>query len=86
MVRHNESVTPRGRHADVMLIYSEPQGPLRAVYADNEEHVVYDTVTPSGGKEAVFLSDETPGLPRFRLSYRLNEDISLVTKFEVAAP
>jgi hypothetical protein len=86
IVRHNESLTSRGRHADVMLVYREPQGPIRAVYADNEEHVIHYTVTSPSGKEAVFLSDESSGQPRFRLTYRLNDDRSLATKFEMAAP
>lgn len=87
LVRHNLAATARGRHADVMLIYSEPAGAIRALYADNEGHVIRYTVTvPPGGREVVFASDGEPGAPRFRLTHRLDSDGTLATRFEIAAP
>jgi hypothetical protein len=83
LVRHNESQSPSGRHSDVMLVYREPDGRLRATYADNEGHIIHYTVEVSG-REVVFLGEERAGRPRFRLWYRRDDDATLATKFEIA--
>ena len=87
LVRRNATDTPKGRHEDLMLIYQAPQGGIRAIYVDNEDHVINYTVTPAEEpKGAVFLSDEAPGTPRFRLSYRMNPDGTVRIIFDMAPP
>jgi hypothetical protein len=87
ILRRNESVSPNGRHLDTLLMYREATGAFRAVYADNEGHVIHYGVTPTAEpKGATFLSDETPGVPRFRLVYRLEPDAGLHVAFEIAPP
>lgn len=57
-------------HADLLYIYSEAPGQApKAIYWDNEGHVIhYDVSTPEEPK-AVFLSDPARPGPQFRLSY-----------------
>jgi len=86
VLRRNESATPEGRHADVMLIHSEGQTGMTAVYLDSEGHVIHYAVTAPDPKTVVFLSEPAGGGPGFRLSYHLNEGGVLATKFEIAAP
>lgn len=86
LLRRSENVSPQGRHADVMLIYRDGKT-FRALYTDNEGHVIHYTVTAtSEPKGAVFLSDEVPGSPRFRLSYQLGGEGTLAIRFEIAPP
>ena len=70
-----------------MVIYPKAEGECRAFYVDNEEHVIHYSVTAtSQPMGAVFLSDETPGAPRFRLTYQLGQDGLLTTIFAIAMP
>lgn len=75
---------PASRHDDLMVIY--PSGRVwRADYYDNEGHVIrYSVVTPRTGT-ALFVSDEVPQQPRYRLTYVLRGD-GLAGTFEVAPP
>jgi hypothetical protein len=87
LVRHNASDSPSGRHEDVMLIYEAPGLGLRAIYLDNEDHVINYTVSVSDEpKGAVLLSDNVPGMPIFRLSYRVKPDGTMEILFEMAPP
>jgi len=87
LVRRNTADTPSGRHEDLMLIYPSSDHGFRAVYTDNEDHVInYAVTTTESPKSAVFLSDEAPGVPRFRLTYRLNTDGTVGIVFEIAPP
>lgn len=86
LLRRNINESPAGRHEDIMLIYETPAG-LRATYADMEDHAIGYTVTPTTEpRGAVFLSDEIPGTPRFRLTRHLLPDGSLNTIFAMAPP
>jgi hypothetical protein len=86
LLRRNLNESPAGRHEDIMLIYETPAG-LRATYADMENHAINYTVTPTvNPRGAVFLSDEAPGTPRFRLTHQLLPDGSLNTIFAMAPP
>lgn len=70
-----------------MLIYRAPGPGLRALYVDNENHVIqYSVTTADDPKTAVFLSDEAPGAPRFRLTYRMKSDGILAIVFDIAPP
>ncbi len=72
-------------HDDLLIIYQQPEAPgLRAIYFDNEGHVIHYTVTTAKDR-AIFLSDPAQPGPRFRLSYELVGK-NLNGKFEIAAP
>ena len=75
-------------HADLLYLYPEgPAGALRAIYFDNEGHVIHYVVevNPSG-KVVRFVSRVQAGEPRYRLTYR-EADKDLVTgQFELAPP
>jgi hypothetical protein len=87
LLRHNAADSPNFRHEDVMLIYEAPGLGLRATYVDNEDHVInYGVSASEEPKGAVFLSDEAPGMPRFRLSYRTKPDGTVAILFEMAPP
>ncbi len=87
LIRRNLSESAAGRHEDLLVIYQEPKGTFRALYLDNEGHVIHYGVTAGGaGKQAVFLSDGPEAGPRFRLTYRLGADGTLASSFELASP
>jgi hypothetical protein len=73
-------------HSDVLYVYQEAQDqPLKAIYFDNEGHVIhYDVSTPNLGT-AVFISDASPSGPQFRLVYEL-KDAVLSGKFQMRMP
>ncbi|HLW51844.1 MAG TPA: hypothetical protein VKW06_03285 [Candidatus Angelobacter sp.] len=73
-------------HDDIFYIYTEfAGGPLKAVYFDNEGHVIYyDVSTPNAGT-AVFLSDSSRPGPQFRLSYELKGS-TMYGEFGIRAP
>jgi hypothetical protein len=76
---------PAAVHDDLMVI-SRETGVTRAVYWDNEGHSIGYTVTFAADGSLVFLSDSTPGAPRFRLTYRRIENGRLRIAFSVAPP
>jgi len=76
---------PGSRHDDLMLIYATSDA-MRADYYDNEGHVIHYAVTSPAPNQAVFLSDATPSVPRFRLTYKLGADGQLEGQFEIAPP
>ena len=72
-------------HGDMLYVYQDAPGqPLKAIYFDNEGHVIHYQVSAQSG-QATFLSEPGPG-PRFRLSYRGVGADQVVTTFEVAPP
>jgi hypothetical protein len=72
-------------HTDLMIVYSTPAG-LGASYFDNEGHYIQYRVEGSTDQSSVtFLSDKEPGKPRYRLTYRKEDDRLRVT-FEIAPP
>jgi hypothetical protein len=94
LVRRNRAEFPaaQGRpassHEDLMVIYQGDRGgPTKAIYFDNEGHVINCAVTLADDKRTLtFLSDAVPAAPRFRLSYAKSVDDSLKIKFEIAPP
>ncbi|MFN8546629.1 MAG: hypothetical protein U0527_01315 [Candidatus Eisenbacteria bacterium] len=77
---------PGTRHDDLMVIYVEGGGEVRADYFDSERHAIHYTVQSPGADQAVFLSDVAEGAPRFRLTYTLDPDGVLEGAFEIAPP
>lgn len=77
---------PAYRHEDLTVVYrDETSRELRAIYFDNEDHVIrYSVKAWEGG--VVFVSDGLPSAPRYRLTYTGTGKDRLKIKFEVAAP
>ncbi len=76
---------PAGVHNDLMIIYRDYAGtPNKAIYFDNENHVINYSITYSGKKNIVFTSDKIPNAPRFRLTYTIMDDVTVNTKFEIS--
>lgn len=75
-------------HDDLMVIYQVPgESGNRAVYFDNEGHLIqYRAEWSAEGKTLTFLSDPTPGAPRFRLVYGISGSDELTVTFDIAPP
>jgi hypothetical protein len=73
-------------HGDILYVFEEAPGqPLKALYLDNEGHVIhYDVSTPTASS-VVFLSEASRPGPRFRLSYELKGSV-LFGKFQGLMP
>jgi hypothetical protein len=73
-------------HGDLLYVYQEMRGqPLKAIYFDNEGHVIhYDVSTPSA-TTAIFLSDGSQPGPQFRLVYEL-KGAEMDGKFQMKMP
>jgi hypothetical protein len=80
---------PKGfdcQHSDVLYIYQEAKDrPLRAIYFDNEGHVIHYDVATSNATTAVFISDPSQQGPQFRLVYEL-KDAVMSGKFQMRLP
>lgn len=74
------------QHGDLLYIYTDALGqPLRAIYFDNEGHVIHYTVNTPTATTAEFLSEAgRPGL-QFRLLYQL-KDAVMIGKFQIRMP
>lgn len=73
-------------HGDLLYIYPEGAGTsLKAIYFDNEGHVIHYDVSAATPTSAVFLSDASQPGPQFRLSYELKGS-TMYGKFEVRPP
>jgi hypothetical protein len=89
LVRHSHADYPaaNGRpashHEDLLTCFSEG-GQLKALYLDNENHVIRYLVStvPEG---VAFTSESAPG-PRFRLTYLRRPEGSVTVRFEIAPP
>ncbi len=79
---------PAFSHDDLMVIYKDsPAKELRAIYFDNEGHVIHYTVAVlEGGKTIQFLSDISPSRSGYRLTYTLMSRDTLTLTFEIAPP
>lgn len=75
-------------HEDLMIIYPASGGaPFRAIYFDNEGHVISYAVTmPNKGNAALFETDAGQPGPRFRLTYELKAAGLLENVFLIAPP
>jgi hypothetical protein len=77
---------PAFRHDDLMVM-SQENNSIRAMYWDNEGHVINYTVEFSKDTNSViFLSELVPSAPRFRLTYTKSENNTLKILFEIAPP
>jgi hypothetical protein len=73
-------------HSDLLYIYPDTsRGAFKAVFFDNEGHVIYYDVSAPNANTAVFVSTPSQTGPQYRLSYVLKGN-ELFGKFEVRAP
>jgi hypothetical protein len=79
---------PAFRHDDLMVVYRESESaPPRAIYFDNEGHVIHYSISASADKKTIeFVSEVLPSSPRFRLTYVRTGQDTLALKFEIAPP
>jgi hypothetical protein len=92
MARHGDLSQCKGPadfdcgHGDLLYIYHDSSTqPLKAIYFDNEGHVIhYDVSTPSPAS-VIFLSDSSQPGPQFRLVYELKDQI-MYGKFQMRMP
>ena len=74
-------------HDDLTVIYSDSAGSMRAIYFDNEGHVISYTVgMTEDGKLITFVSEAVPSSPRFRTTYIKEKDGAMLIRFEIAPP
>src|SRR5882724_11502046 len=73
-------------HGDLLYVYPDVSGQsYKAIYFDNEGHVIgYDVSVPTP-TTVVFLSDSSQPGPQFRLSYELKGS-TMYGKFQVRSP
>ncbi len=72
-------------HGDLLYIFQDMPGqPLKAIYFDNEGHVIHYALSTPDATTAVFLSEATAG-PRFQLIYHLEHAV-MSGKFQVQLP
>jgi hypothetical protein len=73
-------------HGDLLYVYQDAAGqPYKAIYFDNEGHVIhYGVSIPSPGN-VVFLSSSSQPGPQYRLSYELKGS-AMFGKFQMRAP
>ena len=74
---------PASHHEDLMTLFVE-RGQLKALYLDNEAHVILYEVA-SAPEGAIFTSEPGPG-PRFRLTYLRKSEVLVTLRFEIASP
>jgi hypothetical protein len=78
---------PAYKHEDLMIIYSISTDTLRAIFFDNEDHVINYDVNPAPDKKsAIFISPATGQGWRYRLTMAEIDDKNMSIKFEMAPP
>jgi hypothetical protein len=83
LVRRNRTTFPATAeregytHDDLLIIYTEITGQKRAIYFDNEEHVIHYELKPTiEADQLVLESDPMPSAPQFRFTYIMTNDNS----------
>jgi hypothetical protein len=70
-------------HSDVLYVYQEAEDrPLKAIYFDNEGHVIHYNVSTPDPTTAMFISEPSQTRPQFRLVYEL-KDAVMSGKFQM---
>jgi hypothetical protein len=71
-------------HEDLLIVYRDYSGiPAKAIYFDNENHVINYSVILSG-KSIIFQSEKIPDVPVFRLTYTSLSTDYVNIKFEMS--
>ncbi len=87
---HSEYAATKDRpafsHDDLLYVCREtPGNRIRAIYFDTEGHVIRYSMEPSGdGSTIQFLSDASPSVPHYRLTYTKTAGDTVAIKFEIA--
>lgn len=78
---------PAFSHEDLMVIYQDTANSARAIYFDNEGHVIHYAASFSKNQDTLtFVSTPMPSAPRFRLTYVKGKNQTLGIKFDIAPP
>jgi hypothetical protein len=92
LARHSTSAACEGPesfdclHADLLYVYQDGEGkPLKAIYFDNEGHVIHYEVSTPDSTTAIFISDAAASGPRFQLVYHLKAAV-MSGKFQMRMP
>jgi hypothetical protein len=92
LVRRSDSAACNGpanfdcQHSDVLYVYQEAEDrPLKAIYFDNEGHVIHYAVSTPDSSTAIFISDVSPSGPQFRLVYEFKDSV-MWGKFQMRMP
>lgn len=73
-------------HSDLLYVYQDGQEqPLKAIYFDNEGHVLHYDVSTPDSTTAIFISKASPSGPQFQLIYHL-KDAVMSGKFQMRMP
>lgn len=77
---------PAFSHTDLMIIYQESgESKLRAIYFDDEDHIIHYIVEPSADRNSVQLvTENSASQPGYRLTYRKSGDDRVTIQFEIA--
>ncbi len=74
-------------HDDLLIVYTEFNGEKRAIYFDNEEHVIhYATSVSADGNTITLVSDPILAVPQFRFTYVKMGENELLGRFEMTPP
>jgi len=71
-------------HSDLLYLFLDHQS-IKAIYFDNEGHVIHYSVSTPTPASVVFLSDSSLPGPQFRLAYERSQSI-LSGKFQMKMP
>jgi hypothetical protein len=74
---------PASHHEDLLTFFTEG-GQLKALYLDNEDHVIRYLASAVAGGVAL-TSEPAPG-PRFRLTYLRKSEALVTVRFDIAPP
>lgn len=92
LARHTSSAGCEGpasfdcEHGDLLYIYRDAPGqPYKAIYFDNEGHVIHYDVSIPSPTRVIFLSGSSQPGPQYRLSYELKGS-TMFGKFQMRAP
>ncbi|PWT98326.1 MAG: hypothetical protein C5B51_29530 [Terriglobia bacterium] len=77
---------PGFRHDDLMVVYRDESQRLRAMYFDNEGHVISYTVKPIESGGVVLESEGPQNVTRYRMTYRASSADRVRIGFEIAPP
>jgi hypothetical protein len=70
-----------------LIIYTEFSGAKRAIYFDNEGHVIHYEVRITPDQKVITLESEpAPSAPQFRLTTIKTGQDTLEARFEIAPP
>lgn len=74
------------QHGDLLYVFRDaPGGALKAIYFDDEGHVIHYLVTAPSSTSAEFLSDGSQPGPQFRLAYELKGAV-MTGRFQMRMP